>query len=88
MKNERIVGKALAEVLPETDKWWFQIPHLLQLNLILLVPLISSSVAGYDGSLMNGLQSLQQVMSSFLSGCRLLIVCSGKTTSAIRPEPC
>lgn len=60
MKNERIVGRVLAEVLPETDKWWFQIPHLLQLNLILLVPLISSSVAGYDGSLMNGLQSLEQ----------------------------
>lgn len=65
MKNERIVGRALAEVLPETDKWWFQIPHLLQLNLILLVPLMSSSVAGYDGSLMNGLQSLEQWKSYF-----------------------
>ncbi|KAF2162327.1 hypothetical protein M409DRAFT_69219 [Zasmidium cellare ATCC 36951] len=65
MKNERIVGRALAEVLPETDKWWFQIPHLLQLNLILLVPLMWSSVAGYDGSLMNGLQSLEQWKSYF-----------------------
>jgi hypothetical protein len=52
MKNELIVGKALAEVLPETNKWWFQQSHLLRLNLLLLVPLISSSVAGYDGSLM------------------------------------
>jgi hypothetical protein len=63
MKNEDIVGAALAEVLPVTDKWWFQQSHLLRLNLILLVPLLSSSVAGYDGSLMNGLQSLPQVRS-------------------------
>jgi len=61
MKNEQIVGAALAEVLPVTDKWWFRRPELLRLNLILLVPLLSSSVAGYDGSLMNGLQSLTQV---------------------------
>lgn len=64
MKNEDIVGAALAEVLPVTSKWWFQQSHLLRLNLILLVPLLSSSVAGYDGSLMNGLQSLPQVRFS------------------------
>jgi hypothetical protein len=63
MKNEDIVGSSLAAVLPATDKWWFQISHLLRLNIILLVPLLSSSVAGYDGSLMNGLQSLPQVRS-------------------------
>ena len=50
MKNEQIVGRALAEVLPSTDKWWFQQSHLLRLNLILVIPLLSSSVAGYDGS--------------------------------------
>ncbi|SMY20577.1 unnamed protein product [Zymoseptoria tritici ST99CH_1A5] len=60
MKDALIVGHRLAEVLPRTDKYWFQVPHLLQLNLILLVPLLSSSVAGYDGSLMNGLQALPQ----------------------------
>lgn len=51
MRAEEIVGATLAEVLPQTDKYWFQIPHLLQLNLILLVPLLSSAVAGYDGML-------------------------------------
>ena len=60
MKDEAIVGKALAEVLPQTNKYWFQESHLLRLNLLLLVPLLSSAVAGYDGSLMNGLQSIQQ----------------------------
>lgn len=44
-----IAGEAIEQVLPVTNKYWFQIPHLLQLNLILLVPLLSSSVAGYDG---------------------------------------
>ncbi|ETN45962.1 uncharacterized protein HMPREF1541_00144 [Cyphellophora europaea CBS 101466] len=57
VKNEEIVGSALAQVLPRYDKPWFKVPHLLRLNLILLVPLLSSAVAGYDGSMMNGLQS-------------------------------
>lgn len=49
MKNQDIVGEALASVLPQDDRPWFRQPHLLQLNLILLVPLLSSAVAGYDG---------------------------------------
>ncbi|CAJ2503064.1 Uu.00g104580.m01.CDS01 [Anthostomella pinea] len=59
MKDAEIVGASLAEVLPHTGKYWFQQSHLLRLNLILLIPLLSSSVSGYDGSLMNGLQSLE-----------------------------
>ncbi|KAK7717181.1 hypothetical protein SLS57_006326 [Botryosphaeria dothidea] len=65
MRDEDIVGATLAEVLPKTSKYWFQQSHLLRLNLILLVPLLSSAVAGYDGSLMNGLQSLKQWKSYF-----------------------
>jgi fructose-specific phosphotransferase system IIC component len=49
MKDHEIVGHALAAVLPKYDRSWFRVPHLLQLNLILLVPLMSSAVAGYDG---------------------------------------
>jgi hypothetical protein len=49
MKDADIVGSAIAEVLPQTNKYWFQIPHLRKLNLILLIPLLSSAVAGYDG---------------------------------------
>lgn len=49
MKEAQIVGETLAQVLPQTNKWWFQHPHLLRLNLVLLVPLLSSSVYGYDG---------------------------------------
>ncbi|KAI4702784.1 hypothetical protein J4E89_010121 [Alternaria sp. Ai002NY15] len=65
MRDADIVGHAIAEVLPQTNKYWFQIPHLRRLNLILLVPLLSSAVAGYDGSLMNGLQSLPQWQEYF-----------------------
>jgi hypothetical protein len=49
MKDQDIVGKALASVLPQHDRTWLRIPHLLKLNLILLIPLLSSAVAGYDG---------------------------------------
>lgn len=48
-QNAKIVGAALAEVLPQSDKWWFQQPHLVRLNLLLLIPLMSSSVSGFDG---------------------------------------
>lgn len=48
--DDAIVGKALAEVLLKTDKYWFQQPHLLKLNLVLLVPMLSASVFGYDGT--------------------------------------
>lgn len=57
---EEIVGPAIAQVLPDHGKPWFRVNHLLKLNLLLLVPLTVSSTAGYDGSLMNGLQSIVQ----------------------------
>ncbi|OJJ82628.1 uncharacterized protein ASPGLDRAFT_174022 [Aspergillus glaucus CBS 516.65] len=66
MKDQDIVGEALASVLPQYNKIWFRVPHLLQLNLILIIPLLSSAVAGYDaGSLMNGLQSITQWQNYF-----------------------
>ncbi|CAI7596150.1 unnamed protein product [Penicillium discolor] len=47
-------------MLPKDRKPWYRTWHLIQLNLILLVPLVSSSAVGYDASMMNGLQSLTQ----------------------------
>lgn len=49
VKDADIVGAALARVLPDYQKPWYRVSHLLQLNLILIVPLLSSAVAGYDG---------------------------------------
>jgi hypothetical protein len=44
--NERPL---LADVLPKEPKPWYRISYLVKLNLLLLIPLMSSSVAGFDG---------------------------------------
>lgn len=62
---EEIVGRAIADVLPDHGKPWYCVRHLLKLNLLLIVPLLSSATAGYDGSLMNGLQSIQNWKDTF-----------------------
>ncbi|KAI8947811.1 hexose transporter [Xylaria longipes] len=89
MKDSQIVGEALAQVLPKTNKYWFQQPHLLKLNLLLLIPLLSSSVAGYDGSLMNGLQSLEQWQTYFgdPSGATLGLVNAAQSIGSVLALP-
>lgn len=49
---------ALADVCSDMGKPWWKVRHLLELNLLLLVPLIASYISGFDGSLMNGMQSV------------------------------
>ncbi|KAJ5245052.1 hypothetical protein N7489_005148 [Penicillium chrysogenum] len=89
MKDQDIVGKALASVLPQYDRPWFRVPHLLQLNLILMIPLLSSAVAGYDGSLMNGLQSIAQWKEYFgnPSGSVLGIVNAAQSIGSVVSLP-
>ncbi|KAH8902027.1 MFS general substrate transporter [Coniochaeta sp. PMI_546] len=57
---ELAVGEGLVAVLPTNPKPWYLTPHLLKLNLCLLAPLFSAASVGYDGSMMNGLQTLSQ----------------------------
>ncbi|KAH7260984.1 general substrate transporter [Fusarium redolens] len=57
---ELAVGSELSRVLPQDPKPWYRTWHLVKLNLCLLVPLFSSASVGYDGSMMNGLQTLPQ----------------------------
>ncbi|KAF9893074.1 hypothetical protein FE257_012485 [Aspergillus nanangensis] len=57
---EPVGGSKLRAVLPQDSKPWYLTWHLVKLNLILLVPLVSSASVGYDGSMMNGLQILTQ----------------------------
>ncbi|KAL1845249.1 hypothetical protein VTK73DRAFT_795 [Phialemonium thermophilum] len=57
---ELAAGTGIASVLPPNPKPWYRTPHLIKLNLVLLVPLVSSASVGYDGSMMNGLQTLPQ----------------------------
>lgn len=63
MKDQDIVGEALASVLPQHGRVWFRIPHLLKLNLVLMIPLLSSAVAGYDGA-----SSVKPMENSILTG--------------------
>lgn len=53
-----VVGHDMAEMLPQSSKSWLRQPHLIALNLRLGVVLLSSATLGFDGSMMNGLQSL------------------------------
>lgn len=63
--QKKVVGEAIANVLPDHGKPWYRVKHLLKLNLVMLVPLLSGASAGYDGSLMNGLQSMDQWTEEF-----------------------
>lgn len=56
--SNNAVGQELASVLPQDNKSWYQRAHLIKLSLIILSLCQFSSTNGYDGSIMNGLQSL------------------------------
>jgi hypothetical protein len=60
--TDNAAGQALAEVLPQNDKAWYRVPYLLKLNLLLMIPLMSSAVAGFDGKSAPLLSSLQAGM--------------------------
>lgn len=53
-----------------TDKPWWRVPHLVKLNMMLLVPFITSYVGGFDSSMLNGIQTLPQWQEGEL--CRTL----------------
>ncbi|TVY62513.1 Lactose permease [Fusarium oxysporum f. sp. cubense] len=49
---------AMPESSVNTDRWW-KSPNLRQLNLLLIIPMLSIFTQGFDGSMMNGLQSVE-----------------------------
>ncbi|KAH7014174.1 general substrate transporter [Microdochium trichocladiopsis] len=57
---ETAVGPALAAVLPDDPRPFYKVRHLLLLNLMLLVVSLSSATIGFDGAMMNGLQTVAQ----------------------------
>ncbi|KAF4219156.1 hypothetical protein CNMCM6457_003246 [Aspergillus fumigatiaffinis] len=50
----------VAVVSPLTDPAWYRQSHLLYLNYIIISLVLFSSANGYDGSLMNGLQAVNE----------------------------
>ena len=61
------------DILPVDTEPWYKKRHLLILNLMMVVPYLSSTTNGYDGSMLNGLQSMTQWENFFNSpeGARL-----------------
>lgn len=70
--------KSMAEEIhDEGDQWnlqralqddgtpWYRKRHLLLLNLCMIIPYLSSTTNGYDGSMLNGLQSMSQWQDFF-----------------------
>jgi hypothetical protein len=51
-------GMALNDVLPDLGKPWWKVPYLLKLNILLLGALLTPATNGFDGSMLNGLQTL------------------------------
>ncbi|EAW22103.1 sugar transporter (hexose transporter [Aspergillus fischeri NRRL 181] len=54
------VETEIAVVSCSTDPAWYRQPHLLYLNYMIFSLVLFSSANGYDGSLMNGLQALNE----------------------------
>lgn len=48
--QRHIFDKRSPQVLPHDERPWYRVPHLLRLNLVLLVPLVSAGAVGYDGT--------------------------------------
>ncbi|KAJ5982848.1 MFS sugar transporter [Penicillium waksmanii] len=59
-QEKNAVGGMLAEVIPPDSQAWWTKPHLVRLNTTITGLLLYSRTVGYDGSLMNGMQSLGQ----------------------------
>ncbi|KFY82133.1 hypothetical protein V500_10802 [Pseudogymnoascus sp. VKM F-4518 (FW-2643)] len=59
-ESEIAAGSTLVAALPPNPKPWYRTRHLLRLNVTLLVLLVSAASVGFDGSMMNGLQTLPQ----------------------------
>jgi len=79
----------LHSVLPRDGIPWYHKKHLLLLNLSFIIPYMSSTTNGYDGSMVNGLQSMSQWQTYFHSptGTRLGTLANGVTFGGIIAWP-
>lgn len=77
------------KVLPTDGERWYRKRHLLMLNLLMVIPYCSSTTNGYDGSMLNGLQSMNQWQEFFgnPTGARLGSLSNGVTFGQILAFP-
>lgn len=60
INNDNFEGLVLQDVIPKRSKPWWRDWTLLKLNTLLLCALLTQITSGYDGSMLNGMQSLPQ----------------------------
>ncbi|ABN65882.2 hexose transporter [Scheffersomyces stipitis CBS 6054] len=79
----------LEDVTPKLDKWWFQYPHLLKLNVLLGCASLAQVTLGYDGSMMGNLQTLPSWSAYFNKphGQILSTMTNGITIGAMAVTP-
>ncbi|OBT94193.1 hypothetical protein VE01_06954 [Pseudogymnoascus verrucosus] len=79
----------LRDVLPKDSPPWYKQRHLILLNLAMIIPALSSTTNGYDGSMLNGLQSMDQWQNYFGSptGTRLGSLANGTIFGQILAFP-
>lgn len=58
-------GLVLAYVIPKLDRWWISFPSLRKLNFLLLSAFLAQFTCGFDGSMLNGMQSLPHWQAAF-----------------------
>ncbi|OJJ46016.1 hypothetical protein ASPZODRAFT_142652 [Penicilliopsis zonata CBS 506.65] len=74
-------GLTLNDVTPRREKIWWRDWSLVKLNTLLLCALLTQTASGYDGSMLNGMQSLPQWQRFFgdPTGTRLGAMTFGPT---------
>ncbi|VEU23302.1 DEKNAAC104428 [Brettanomyces naardenensis] len=79
----------LKDVTPKLEKYWFQYPYLLKLNILILGGVFAQVVSGYDGSLLNGMQSLDVWQNYFNTpqGAMLGTITNGLTIGTLISTP-
>ena len=68
--------RTVFSLCPKYDTYWWNVAHLRKTNIALLVPLLASYVSGFDGSMMNGLQSVPAWQEGELWERKLESLCS------------
>ena len=58
--SDDFTGLVLQDVIPKRDKPWWRDGTLVQLNCLLLCALLTQIASGFDASMLNGMQSLNQ----------------------------
>ena len=74
-----VAGIMLKHVMPKRDKMWWSYSNLRTLNILLLCAIMSDVTNGYDGSMLNGIQSVKewQIYFGKPTGARLGTITNG-----------